>query len=126
MTKRPSPSDIQESAGLVGGLIKQVRLAWRLFRDSRVPGWVKMIPIGGLLYLLSPIDLLPDLALPGLGQIDDAVLIMLALKTFVDLSPPGIVREHLEQLFGGPGQPQEPSSGTYIDAPYHLVDKDEE
>lgn len=69
-------------------------MAWRLLRDGRVPGWVKVIPAIGLVYLLSPIDLIPDFVLPGLGQMDDIAVVLLALKMFVDLSPPGVVSEH--------------------------------
>jgi uncharacterized membrane protein YkvA (DUF1232 family) len=124
----PSSSELRDSAGFVGGLLRQSRLAWRLFRDSRVPGWVKAIPIGGLLYLLSPIDLIPGFILPGLGQVDDLVLLLLALKAFVDLSPPGVVREHLAQMFGETGDlepDRQRPSGTIIDAPYRIVGDDE-
>jgi uncharacterized membrane protein YkvA (DUF1232 family) len=124
----PSP-DLNDAAGMTGGLIKQARLAWRLWNDGRVPGWVKLIPVAGLLYLLSPIDLIPDLMLPGLGEVDDVVLLLLALKAFVDLSPPGVVREHLEELMGkrrktrgSGGGPSEP----YIDVPYRILDPDQE
>jgi uncharacterized membrane protein YkvA (DUF1232 family) len=116
--------DLQEKAGFVASLVDQARLAWRLLRDARVPGWVKLIPLGGLLYLLSPIDLLPDVALPGLGEIDDIVVLLLALKMFVDLSPSGVVREHLEQLLGRTQQSradEESPSDSYIDAPYRVV-----
>ncbi len=129
MAKIPSTSEIRETAGFAGGLLRQTRLAWRLLRDSRVPGWVKVIPIGALIYLLSPIDLVPGLVLPGIGQIDDIVLLLLALKAFVDVSPPGIVREHLQQLLGETGDlepTRRPSSGgTTIDAPYRIVNDDE-
>lgn len=121
---KPSTSDLQETAGFLGGLVKQARLAWRLWNDGRVPGWVKMIPVAGLLYLLSPIDLIPDLALPGLGEIDDIVLLLLALKMFVDLSPAGVVREHLEALFGGQDTPPTQDGSppdSYIDAPYRVL-----
>ena len=128
LAKIPSSTEIRESAGFLGGLFRQSRLAWRLLRDSRVPGWVKVIPIGGLLYLLSPVDLVPGLVLPGLGQVDDVVVLLLALKAFVDLSPPGIVREHLEQLFGQRGDPEAdpgPSARHTIDASYRIVKDDE-
>ena len=91
-----------------------------------MPGWVKLVPVAGLLYLISPIDLIPDLMLPGLGEVDDIVLLLLALKMFVDLSPPGIVREHLEDLFGvakGARPDQGPSSGPTIDASYRILDE---
>ena len=127
MSRSPSSQDLRQSAGFLGGLIKQARLALRLFKDKRVPGWVKLVPIAGVFYLLSPVDLLPDLVLPGLGEIDDLAMLLLAAKVFVDLSPPGVVREHLADLFGVPrdesGGGAEGPAG-YIDAPYHVVDDD--
>lgn len=124
MSKRRSSSDLEVSAGFLSGLTKQARLAWRLWQDSRVPGWVKLIPVAGLVYLLSPIDFIPDLMLPGVGEVDDVVMLLLALKVFVDLSPPGIVREHLEDLFGKPKKGH-PSEQQYIDAPYRVLDPNE-
>ena len=125
MSKSPSSSDLQETAGFFGGLIRQARLAWRLLRDGRVPGWVKVIPVIGLVYLVSPIDLLPDWVLPGLGQMDDIALILLALKMFVDLSPPGVVGEHLHDLSGA-GRTERAANrhdGPTIDATYSLLDE---
>ena len=125
MSRFTPSSELNETAGFLGGLVKQSRLAWRLLRDGRVPGWVKMIPFAGLLYFLSPIDLIPDMAIPGLGEIDDLVVLLLALKMFVDLSPTSIVREHLEDLFGMPRnarQPSEPSTPTTIDGNYRVLD----
>lgn len=125
MSRSTPSSTLNETAGFLGGLIKQGRLAWRLLRDSRVPDWVKMIPFAGLIYLLSPIDLLPDFALPGLGEIDDIVVLMLALKMFVDLSPASIVAEHLEDLFGMPKRAHrsaEPSPSTTIEGSYRVLD----
>jgi len=129
MSEKPSPSDLSQAAGVLGGLLRQVRLVWRLLRDGRVPGWVKLLPMAGAIYLLLPIDFLPDWALPGLGELDDLAIALLMLKAFVDLSPPGIVREHLEGLAGrrGPSKPTDDlSSGPYIDGSYRVLDKDKE
>jgi uncharacterized membrane protein YkvA (DUF1232 family) len=126
---KSSSSDLQETAGFLGGLVQQGRLAWRLLNDGRVPGWVKIIPVAALLYFLSPIDLLPDFAIPGLGELDDLVVILLALKMFVDLSPAGIVGEHLDNILGKQAPPpsaEEPSSGSYVDASYRILDKNKE
>ena len=126
MGKSSPSSDMQESAGFLGGLLKQGRLAWRLFRDSRVPSWIKLIPFAGLLYLLSPIDLIPDWVLPGLGEVDDVVLLVLAMKMFIDLSPPGIVREHLEDLFGMKDRGEtsnDRSEMQTIDGTYRVLDE---
>lgn len=126
MSKTSPSSDLQQTAGLIGGLIKQARLGWRLLKDQRVPGWVKLIPAAGLIYFLSPIDLIPDFALPGLGEVDDVVMLVLALKMFLDLSPPAIVREHLEDMFGAKKRPRpagDPPAGPTIDATYRVLDK---
>jgi hypothetical protein len=69
--------------------------------------------------------MIPDLALPGLGEVDDIVMLLLALKMFLDLSPPNIVREHLEDLFGGRKGARsagDPSADPYIDATYRVLD----
>jgi len=78
-------------------LVRQFRLAWRLFKDRRVPWALKLIPPAALIYVLSPIDILPDLGL-GLGQLDDIAIVLLSLKLFIELAPPEVVREHLRAL----------------------------
>ncbi|HEY75683.1 MAG TPA: DUF1232 domain-containing protein [Thermoflexia bacterium] len=78
-------------------LVRQFRLAWRLFWDRRVPWSIKLIPPAAFLYILSPIDILPDLSL-GLGQLDDVAVLLLAIKLFIELCPVDVVREHLQAL----------------------------
>jgi uncharacterized membrane protein YkvA (DUF1232 family) len=122
-------SDLQQTAGILGDLVKQGRLVWRLLRDSRVSGWAKMVPFAGLIYLLSPIDLLPDFMVPGLSQLDDLAVILLSLKIFVELCPPGIVREHLLRLAGGSSAGRvtdAPPSGPTIDVPYRVLQSENE
>jgi uncharacterized membrane protein YkvA (DUF1232 family) len=126
MSDKSPSSNPQETAGILGDLIRQARLTWRLFKDGRVSGWVKLIPVIALLYFLSPIDLIPDLALPGLGEVDDVVLLLLALKGFISLSPAGIVREHLDNLSGRRKDARPTnvrSEGAIIDAPYRVLDE---
>jgi uncharacterized membrane protein YkvA (DUF1232 family) len=45
------------------------RLLWRALRHPRSPGWLKLGVAGIALYLLSPIDLIPDFV-PLLGVVD--------------------------------------------------------
>jgi uncharacterized membrane protein YkvA (DUF1232 family) len=124
-----SSADLQDAAGSLGGLIRQLRLAWRLWKDGRVPAWVKLIPVAALIYLISPIDLVPDLVFPGVGEVDDIVMLLLALKMFVDLSPAGVVREHLQALLGKKRPARAaggPPSGPTIDATYRILGEDAE
>lgn len=128
MSNSSSGSNLQDTAGFAGGLFRQARLGWRLLKDNRVPSWVKLIPFAAFIYFLSPIDLIPDVMLPGLGEVDDVVVMLLALKMFVDLSPSGVVREHLDDLLGRKStvrSASEQSSDTYIDASYRVIDSDE-
>jgi uncharacterized membrane protein YkvA (DUF1232 family) len=78
-------------------LIVQARLATRLFREPRVPALLKALPVLAGLYLISPIDLVPDF-LPGLGQLDDLGVIIAALELFVRLCPAGAQAHHREAI----------------------------
>ncbi len=81
-------------------LFREVELTWRLIIDPRVPITYKTVPILTVAYMISPIDIVPELVLPGLGQLDDLALIVLGLKLFVDLCPADIVAEHRRALEG--------------------------
>lgn len=111
------------SVGFLADIIRQVRLAWRLLLDSRVPAWTKILVPVTLLYIVSPVDLVPDVAV-GVGQLDDLAVLVLGIKLFVELCPPAIVREHLKELLGETEWQVEPPPPQVIDAPYE-VKKDE-
>ena len=118
----PNPS---ETAGILADMIKNARLTWRLLQDHRVSPWLKAIPFAILLYVLSPLDLVPDPIL-GLGQLDDLALILLGIKLFIDLCPEEIIRQHLAELTSVAGsyrvvKPEEPAGEvppSYIEATY--------
>lgn len=110
-----------EALGFFKDLIRQIRLLWRLLNDPRVPSWVKTIPLVALLYLIFPIDLVPDPAL-GLGQLDDLAVILLGLKFFRDLSPRSVVQEHESDIDGKSVKGGE--NAPTIDAEYHVVDEE--
>src|SRR5205085_9713421 len=48
-------------AGGVWAVLRQARLAFRLLCDERVPTATKLIIPATLLYLISPLDLIPDI-----------------------------------------------------------------
>jgi uncharacterized membrane protein YkvA (DUF1232 family) len=81
-------------------IVRQMRLAWRLFWDGRVPLWTKIVPPAVLAYVLSPIDILSDFPPMGLNQLDDVAVVLLGVRLFIELAPPEVVREHLEALGG--------------------------
>jgi len=107
-------------------LVQNARLTWRLLRDPRLSPWVKLVLPGFLLlYLLMPLDLLPDL-FPLLGQMDDLLALLLAGWLFINLAPRWIVEEHQEAIRGAAPQPRPPESreaerGPVIEARYRVV-----
>ncbi len=72
-------------------IINQGKLVWNLFRDPNVSPLVRFgIPLIGLVYIISPIDVIPDV-IPVLGQMDDVAVIMLLTQLFISLAPDNIV-----------------------------------
>jgi uncharacterized membrane protein YkvA (DUF1232 family) len=96
-----SLATLDERVGAFEGLYDRIILSWRLFWDRRVGLLPKLIPIAVLIYVISPIDLLPALALGPLGVVDDASAIALMLALFAEIVPKEIVQEHLRQIRGG-------------------------
>lgn len=77
-----------------------VKLYWRLFRDKRMPFYLKLMLVLTFFYIISPIDLIPELLNPLLGVTDDLALLIFALKYFVKLAPNDVVAEHIESIEG--------------------------
>ena len=102
--------------GLAHAAYANIRLAARLLREPRVPTLLKALPILGFAYVLSPIDLLPDV-LPVIGQIDDLGLMLLAIEAFKRLSPTDVVAYHAAAIASG--RRYEPMSST---APPDFID----
>jgi uncharacterized membrane protein YkvA (DUF1232 family) len=109
--------------GLIAYLVRNLRLAWRLLLDGRVPLLTKLIVPGLMgLYILSPIDIIPDV-LVGLGQLDDLAVLVLGVKLFIELSPRDVVQEHLRSLAGGGSTPRSGGTpeGEVVDGEYRVI-----
>ncbi|HTP01936.1 MAG TPA: YkvA family protein [Anaerolineales bacterium] len=89
---------IPPQASMIQAFVFRVKLIIRLIGDRRVNPWLKIIPVAGLLYLISPIDIIPDVMLPIIGELDDAAILWLTNYLFVELCPPEIVEEHVRAL----------------------------
>jgi uncharacterized membrane protein YkvA (DUF1232 family) len=114
---------VEHKTGLIAYLVRNLRLAWNLLLDGRVPLLLKLIIPGlMLLYILSPIDIIPDWFI-GLGQLDDLAIMVLAVKLFIELSPREVVQEHLQRLAGGgSARPDGASSdGEVVDGEYRVI-----
>ena len=65
----------------------------RLMRDPRVPRRRKAIVLATVGYLALPFDLVPDF-IPVAGQLDDAIVVALALRAVLRAGGPGLLEEH--------------------------------
>ena len=76
------------------------RLVWGLVRDPRVPVSLKALLAAALAYVVTPIDLIPDVV-PLVGQADDLTVLLLVLDLFVQNAPAAFRAEHLERARNG-------------------------
>ncbi len=68
----PEPAPIQRRrAGNLAG-------AWRFFRDPNASLLGKAFVVLAIVYVISPIDLIPDVA-PVIGWIDDLIVLIVAM-----------------------------------------------
>ena len=104
LARRLPPGLLSDLASFVPDCVTTVR---RLRRDPRVPRRAKVVVALAGLWLVSPIDLLPEF-LPVIGPLDDVLVVALALRYAARQVPrevlvaawPGEPRV-LERLLGG-------------------------
>ncbi|WP_139558791.1 YkvA family protein [Methylotetracoccus oryzae] len=101
LARRKAPGPPASSA--FGGLVEYLstlpdlfHLGVSLLLDKSVPSENKGALIAALVYVMSPIDLIPD-ALPIAGWVDDLIVIIVALNKFLETEKPEVaaaVRRH--------------------------------
>lgn len=82
----------EDARALAGFIPDCVVLVGRLARDERISRPRRVLLFVVLGYLALPIDLIPDF-LPGAGQLDDAVVLALALRVLIRGGGAELVRE---------------------------------
>jgi uncharacterized membrane protein YkvA (DUF1232 family) len=106
--KRLPPGILKDLAGFLPACLTTVR---RLRNDPRTPRRAKVAILLAGLWLLSPIDLLPEF-LPVIGPLDDVLVVALALRYAARRVPREVLLEAwpgeprlLERLLGPPTTP---------------------
>jgi uncharacterized membrane protein YkvA (DUF1232 family) len=68
-------------------------LLGRLVKDRRVPTAEKALLVAAIIYVISPLDLIPDV-FPFIGQVDDLYVVALVVLRLVNRTDESVVRAH--------------------------------
>jgi uncharacterized membrane protein YkvA (DUF1232 family) len=85
------PSILSRAKQLLFDLPGRGKLAYCLLRDERIPAAPKVVLLGALGLIVSPIDF--PAWIPVLGELDMLALGVLAVETFIEACPEEIRRE---------------------------------
>lgn len=80
----------REMASLVPNLLLLFR---DLLRDARVPRRAKLWLVVAVLWIASPVDLVPEF-IPVAGPLDDAIVAAIALRHLLRCTPKAVMLEH--------------------------------
>ena len=84
LARRLPPGVAKDLAGFLPDCVTAMRV---LRKDPRVPRRAKVAVVVAMLWVLSPIDLIPEF-LPVIGPLDDIVVVALALRYAARHIPP--------------------------------------
>ena len=74
-------------------LPNMVVLLGRMLKDARVPTAEKALFLAAIVYVISPLDFIPDV-FPFIGQVDDIYVVALTLLRLINRTDATVVREH--------------------------------
>lgn len=69
------------------------RLLLGMLSDGRVSLFDRLLVVASVLYVVSPLDLIPDM-IPLLGQVDDLVLVITAVSRLFDRAAREVIASH--------------------------------
>ena len=73
---RPRDVSVRELLGVIPDVLRLLR---SLIADGSVPADVRIVLIGLIAWIVSPIDLIPEF-IPGLGPLDDVIVAIVAMR----------------------------------------------
>lgn len=94
---KPVRTQKRESKGRMKNMLmflpNMVKLLGNLLKDARVPTAEKALFLAAIVYVISPLDFIPDI-FPFIGQVDDIYVVSLTLLRLVNRSDESVVRQH--------------------------------
>ncbi len=92
-----SSNERKQARGILIGALTLIpnflKLLFRLYKDQRAPLAEKALLIGAIVYVISPLDFIPDV-FPFIGQVDDLYLIALIILRLLARTNGEVLREH--------------------------------
>ena len=88
----------------------KIALGRALFRDPRVPLWARFVAIATVLYLASPVDLIPEF-IPVLGVLDDVLVLFVGAGLLLRAVPRHVIEEHVQRYEALTPKPPLPGAG---------------
>jgi uncharacterized membrane protein YkvA (DUF1232 family) len=84
--------------------VNEFRIVLRALGDAGVPWFPKLICGCAVLYVVSPIQLIPNF-IPILGQLDDVLVVGLAIRVLRKYAPPTVLEEYQNERTQPLGSP---------------------
>ncbi len=104
------------------GIIRYMRLVWRLIFDKRVNIFLKALVPLAVLYAISPIDLFSDFRAPlGLARFDDVIILGLAVLILIKFAPVYVVDELLGRIRAS-NRPEDKDPSKVVEGSSKLID----
>ncbi len=75
----------------------KLHLAAALAREPRIPLAARVIPPALILYLATPIDVIPDF-IPVIGHLDDLLIVVIGIGLLLRFTPRYVLEEHIARL----------------------------
>jgi uncharacterized membrane protein YkvA (DUF1232 family) len=89
--KNPKKWNLKSGENLFYNIAEHLKLVWALWLDPRVNVFLKLLPIGSVVYFISPLDMV-------IPVVDDVGVLWFFTYLFIELCPPEIVEEHRRQI----------------------------
>lgn len=89
--KNPKKFNLSSGENLFHNIAEHLKLVWKLWLDPRVNIFLKLLPLGSVVYLISPLDIVIPL-------IDDIGVLWFFTYLFIELCPEDIVEEHRREI----------------------------
>ena len=84
--------------------------------SRKVSIWLKLPIIFAIIYLISPLDIIPDFLRPGIGHLDDIFALIIAISIFINFIPKKILLELSQK-----NQKRNQEKDKVIDGKYKII-----